>query len=660
MHRVTVDLEPDALARKANVSPIRAVMEVIWNSLDAEATEVVVDVVENDLSGVSEVSIADNGHGMTPDEVDEYFARYGASWKVAGRASQSGLRKLHGQEGEGRFRAFALGSQVRWITVRDVDGVRMATTIEGNADDIKTFTVDSQPATSLDSDGTRFTARFGEVSPTTLHPDKALDTLTLAYSMYLERNPDVSIRYRGTVVDPSKLYDHRESYVLGHFPEGTATMVVVEWIRTVGEDRRLVYTDLEGVVLHEDRAEVPAPGFKFTAFIRWEGFRTHLRDIELRDQHPPLRPVLDAARAQLRTHFRNRIRERTGEVVEQWKAEDVYPFKDEPTNPIDEMARDLFDVVATSVSESVPSLVSRKNRKSKALQLALLRTAIEQQPEDLQRILGDVLDLPAERRQELAELLDHTSLVNIIAAGRTVSNRLDLISALEILLFDHEVKREVLERAHLHEILEQETWVFGDEWALARSDKSLTECLKAHVEYLGRDELVTKPALVDGKQARPDLMFGRAIAGVGPVELDKRRHLVVELKRPMAILDLDHLTQVQRYAQAVLEDQRFNTAAVEWDFLLVGNDMKPELWRASHQTKRPPGLATEDDGVRVWAFKWSELLETNRRRLAFVQGLLEYESTSDTAMAYLQRVHAARIPATLLDDSDEPDNDLEP
>ena len=59
-----VEVEHDHLRKLANASPVQAVCELVWNSLDADATRVDVDVDHGEL-GMLSVSVRDNGHGFT-------------------------------------------------------------------------------------------------------------------------------------------------------------------------------------------------------------------------------------------------------------------------------------------------------------------------------------------------------------------------------------------------------------------------------------------------------------------------------------------------------------------------------------------------------------------------------------------------------------------
>jgi signal transduction histidine kinase len=61
--------------------PARAVAELVWNSLDADANDVSVTLRRNDAEGVVGVSVVDDGHGIPPESVESSFKWIGNSWK---------------------------------------------------------------------------------------------------------------------------------------------------------------------------------------------------------------------------------------------------------------------------------------------------------------------------------------------------------------------------------------------------------------------------------------------------------------------------------------------------------------------------------------------------------------------------------------------------
>ncbi|WP_234009968.1 ATP-binding protein [Streptomyces sp. SA3_actF] len=106
--------------------PVGAVEELIWNSLDADAENVTVLLERNDIGGVDRVAVIDDGTGIPAEKCAERFEQIGTSWKKRAQVSEVKKRVLHGKNGRGRVRAFALGSEVRWSSVSEAPGAVVA------------------------------------------------------------------------------------------------------------------------------------------------------------------------------------------------------------------------------------------------------------------------------------------------------------------------------------------------------------------------------------------------------------------------------------------------------------------------------------------------------------------------------------------------------
>ena len=74
-----------------------------------------------------------------------------------------------------------------------------------------------------------------------------------------------------------------------------------------------------------------------------------------------------------------------------------------------------------------------------------------------------------------------------LLTSTTVAHRLKVLVGLNLLLFDTESKKQLLERRQLHRILAENTWLFGEEFNLTVDDQSLTELLKEHQQFLGKE-----------------------------------------------------------------------------------------------------------------------------------------------------------------------------
>ena len=80
-----VEVQADFIKRLGLVRPIAAIAELVWNGLDADATEVHVRVESDLLRGVRSIEVPDNGTGMSHSSAREGFAKLGGSWKQRAR-----------------------------------------------------------------------------------------------------------------------------------------------------------------------------------------------------------------------------------------------------------------------------------------------------------------------------------------------------------------------------------------------------------------------------------------------------------------------------------------------------------------------------------------------------------------------------------------------
>ncbi|WP_239694663.1 ATP-binding protein [Streptomyces sp. Cmuel-A718b] len=617
--------------------PVGAIEELIWNSLDADAENVTVVLERNDFDGVDRVAVIDDGTGIAAEKCSDYFEQIGTSWKKRTQVSEVKKRVLHGKNGRGRVRAFALGSEVRWTSVSGMQGICRRVVIESDRGSMDEFDV-SDPEPTTDATGTVFEA-FGGEDLQKLTEDAARTALTAAFALHLEAYPDICITYDGMRLDPASEQVHVDTYEVAAPPGSShpsAQLKIIEWSRPYS--RALILCDGRGMSLAQLKPEIQAPGFHFTAYLSWSGFEDDsVGDLAFADWTPegPAAEVLAEARERMREHFRSRADERRRELVDSWRAEGFYPYTGEPANDQERAERETFDAVATAVVRHLPA-----SKRAQKVSFALLRSVLTHEPGEVLRIAEELFALSKQEQTELSRLLDRTPLSALIKASTATTGRLDFLSALEHLVFEPVAKGRVKERTELHRILENECWIFGEEYGLHVSDRSLNEVLRQHCRLLDRDTPAPAPVLrEDGSRGIVDLMLSRAARQ----RKGERHHLVVELKKSSVTLGMTEFSQINSYAQAVMNDDRFRDPKVTWDFWLVGNAMDDSLRQLAHQSGRVPGCAVEQPTFRIWVRTWGEIIEDAQERLRFYSEQLEYQSTTEHAMDYLIREHADAV-----------------
>jgi hypothetical protein len=280
----------------------------------------------------------------------------------------------------------------------------------------------------------------------------------------------------------------------------------------------------------------------------------------------------------------------------------------------------------------------------------LIKQSLKENPESLQLIFQNVLNLPKEHQDDLAQLLEKTSLSSIISSAKLVANRLDFIRGLELMLFGKDSKQKLLERDQLHQVLAKETWMFGEEFHLSNNEETLNEVLVKFREEILKPLADDSPVtLEDGSTGRIDLMLARSVP---QPRADEREHLVVELKRPAKKICTKVLGQIEDYAIAVAKDERFRDTKTKWVFWAISNEMTDEARRKARQRDRPEGLVYDDPELRitVWAKTWGQLIQDCKGRLNFFKEKLDYEATHDSALTYLKSAHEKYIPTCLTGD----------
>ena len=386
-----------------------AIAELIWNALDAEATEVTVDFALNELDGLEGIRITDNGTGLHYDDGILVFQSLGGSWKKRNGRTHELRRELHGKYGKGRFRAFTLGNRVSWNSVYEEAGDRYQFAISGAGSRLGEFQVSNAKGAPDARTGMVVDIQQPPMECGVLMGVKALQEVTDIFALYLRQYPDVKITYDNTVIDPANAERgfsryHLDEMVMENGERVDVELDVVEW--NLPGKRGVYLCDEHGFMRHNALPRLHFRGFSYTAYVRSSHITVLDREglLQAGELSPDVRQVLDAVRAKLREHFALQEARRAQDTLERWREDQIYPYAEAARDDREANDRRIFDIYATHLHQIFPDFATASLR-SKRLTLSLLKELVASEPTRVARILDQVLEFPEEKEEAILELM---------------------------------------------------------------------------------------------------------------------------------------------------------------------------------------------------------------------------------------------------------------
>lgn len=321
--RIVVQARADHIASLSRATPLTALEELVWNALDAGATEVRIEAAANTLGAVVAVRVADNGSGIDIGDAAGNFGSLGGSWKrLKGAVSPLAGRRLHGRRGCGRFKAFALGEQVVWRTTVSEGGRLAAYSIAGGLSEPGVFTL-----SRLENPGPG-TGTEVEISPAFANCDTLLDAaatvpaLAARFALYLKNYPDVRIYFNGLPVTALVVQRDAAEYSVALGDGSRARLEIIEWRGRFHGCGHLVWAGPDGFALHEQPLAVRTGGRAYTAYFLSPRFAALADEntLVMDELNPEVRSCLDAAKRIVRAHFQALADTSLDDFRKQWKA----------------------------------------------------------------------------------------------------------------------------------------------------------------------------------------------------------------------------------------------------------------------------------------------------------------------------------------------------
>lgn len=631
MKELVVNVEQDHIEKQTQ-SPIKqALKELIWNSLDADAGRINI-ILKRQNEYIEEINIEDDGHGLSYTDAEKFFSQLGGSQKQFTQRSPKN-RKFHGREGRGRFKAFSIGTLVNFISTYydKSEKKRYTFQIEHDYNNIKRPKLDDKKATSSPAGFKVAIYNINEknLGQLTNKSDDIVNDLEKSFAAYHQCYNDFDVYYDNQKLDFSKAIkaNSPKSFIVAKDGENyNFNLNIIEWNNKTSDKKYIYLCGASGIAYKEILLGIKSDNTSVYLMSDYIEKLNSNNEIELApDSDDVLKQAISESKKLVRTYLREKEHVKAFEFIKELKEKKIYPYtkSESDENEVEKTERQLFDIIALNINQYSDFYDKNKNDIVNSKMFFTLLKELLSQKKNYLEVLSEVIKLPEDKIRDLKELLEEIPFQNIISTANEVRNRLKVIHGIRDIFHKKEIRQNMLERKHFQKIVENETWIFGDDYTIGATDQTLRNVLKAHINHLGRSDFQEELDISNDELCDiPDLcLFKQYSLG----QAGRYKNLVVEIKRPSKKITEKELGQIQKYAFAVEADTRFTKENTEWLFILLINDLDDYSKKVCEQKDREWGQIHNNIYVKIW----DDVLNQAESRHKYILDKLNYRITDE-------------------------------
>ncbi len=307
------------------------------------------------------------------------------------------------------------------------------------------------------------------------------------------------------------------------------------------------------------------------------------------------------------------------EFQEELKKDAYYPYTN--TTPTSISKQQAFDKIAYIVEDKYHLL--NKNDSTREIIYPLIDQSISSG--HIKSILQSILKLDEEYLIKFNELLEKSDLESIIEFSESVASKNQFIDFLFQIVYQEPAKC-LRERNQLHKIVEKNLWIFGDRYAHTPfislySDKKLQNTLdELREKYFKYEPNENDDNLISLEDSELNNITDLFFYNEKILDDDKREIMIVELKAPKCKIGRKELAQIDNY-QYHIEKEGVFAENRKYKLILISSDVSDfAKSKIGVLDENKPFLYSKSKAkdIETWVFKWSDLIEENKRKLSFL------------------------------------------
>jgi len=615
----------------------KSITEFIWNGFDAKASvvELSYEIYQTRKDGnFRELKIKDNGSGISQKRLGKTFEPIYESEKIGDNGLEKNHSTIHGKNGVGRLTFFTFSNFGKWCTIYNEDGMNYKNEIEIDANKLNFFTGENRTLeqTNEETGTTVIFSRFLRLKNPSIEND-LLNNLKNEFCWFLELNKSKGYRLiiNGKDLDYSDMLEDREIFTINHQSSGESFRVeYFRWTAKLKDEySRFYYLDEKNNEIWKEYTKLnnQRDDFYHSIYISSEYFKSFNFSSK---EDSPYKGLGGGRSDEIFKYFSNEIykflKSKRKPFLKKHSKKIVEEYKNEGIIIVDE--KDPFELIQTDELENVlrevyviqPKFFAKSNNEQKRIFIGFLKLLLKSdEREQVLNIIASITELDSNERKELSEILKVTKLNRIVKTINLINDRYKTVEILKQLVFNKSLKAN--ERDHLQKVVEENYWLFGEQYHLVSKDEGFQKALEEYTYLLDGEK--SKPKFIgSNKRKRMDIFLYRKQKNI-----DNVKNVIVELKGPSVTLDSKEYLQVDMYMNTILNDPQFNSNVAMWDFILVGNQIgtyiKGQIKNSTHHGEK--SLAYKVDNFKIYAKTWSAIFDEFDIAHEFLNQKLELE-----------------------------------
>lgn len=642
MKKHTTKLTSKSIERSGLPSDYKKVIaEYIWNGFDANASVIKINYDSNEVGFINSFQIIDNGTGIKFEELDETFGNFNVSKKM-NSFSNTGFVK--GKKGKGRFSFTSFCNKAIWeTTYESSDDNFLSYKLEINKEDSQNYSTDDKVISKVKETGTLLTlSDFYSLTSDMLEENSFENYLAneFGWFLYLNKEQDFKIIINGTKLYYDDIIIDNEDDVIkiGDFEFKTS---YIQWKENIGDKYFYYFLNKEKKESARKHTSFnnKAIDFHHSVYIEsdyFDDFKITKKDepsvLEKNQTDAVFKALVAILNEKILEKEKHFIRNSQAEnLIEKFNKSKILPlFK---SNDYEQLRKQDLENVIKDIYCIQPKIFQNLNSTQSKTLVGFLNLLLDtEQRDNILDILESVVNLSDEERETLVHTLKKTSLSNITSLIKYLENRYNVVAILKTLIY--KLESFTNERDHIQSVIENNYWLFGEEFHLVSADKNFEILLNNYLEHLENNS-DKKPDIEkinkDFKLKRPDIFISRKIdiPDLDNIDHTVEENIIVELKRPSVTIGKKQFSQIEDYLGYIVNEDRFNSQLRNWKFYLVGKSVDDYI-KGLYENQKNKGkkfLVQSIKNYEIFALTWDDLFKIFENRHKQLINRLEFKSS---------------------------------